>query len=178
MSEVKVFVYIAMSLDGYLAGENDDISWLDAMDKEGEDYGYAEFSKNIDKYIVGRKTYDVVMRLTGAFPQTKQYECYVLSTTKTGKQDGVNFYNGSIVELVNKLKSKGGKHIYCDGGAQVLQEFMKHDLVDEYIISVIPTILGKGKKLFIGNTPQLNIKLIDSTSFETGLVQLHYKRIS
>ncbi|MEQ8926816.1 MAG: dihydrofolate reductase family protein [Fulvivirga sp.] len=176
MSEVKVFLYIAMSLDGFIAGDNDDISWLDAMDKEGEDYGYTEFTKSIDKYIVGNTTYKVVKKMLGEFPQSKQYDCYVLSRSKSGKEDGVTFYNGDIPELIESLKKKGGKNIYCDGGGQVVHELMKHDLIDEYIISIIPTILGNGKRLFLGGTSPLNIELVSSKSYETGLVQIHYVR--
>ncbi|QSE98569.1 dihydrofolate reductase family protein [Fulvivirga lutea] len=176
MNDVNVLLYISMSLDGYLAGENDDISWLDAMGKEGEDYSYAAFTKNIDKYLVGHTTYKVVKNLIGEFPQSKQYDCYVLSRSKSGKEDGVTFYNGDIPELIESLKKKGGKNIYCDGGGQVVHELMKHDLIDEYIISIIPTILGNGKRLFLGGTLPLNIELVSSKGYETGLVQNHYVR--
>lgn len=178
MSDVKVLLYISMSLDGFLAGENDDLTWLDAMDKEGEDYGYFDFVKDVDKYIVGHTTYKVVKNLVGEFPQSKQYDCYILSKSKSGKEDGVTFYSDDIKKLIEELKAKGGKNIYCDGGGQIVQELMKHDLIDEYTVSVIPTILGKGKKLFLGDTPPINIKLVDSKSYETGLVQLRYKRIN
>lgn len=178
MSEVKLLLYISMSLDGFLAGENDDLSWLDAMAKEGEDYGYSDFTKNIDKYIVGHTTYKVVKNLIGEFPQSKQYDCYILSKSKSGKEDGVTFYNGDIKKLIEDLKAKGSKNIYCDGGGQIVKELMKHDLIDEYTVSVIPTILGRGKKLFLGDTPPVNIKLVDSQTYDTGLVQLRYKRIN
>ena len=178
MSEVKLLLYISMSLDGFLAGDNDDLSWLDAMAKEGEDYGYADFTKNNDKYIVGHTTYKVVKNLIGEFPQSNQYDCYILSKSKSGKEDGVTFYNGDIKNLIEDLKAKGGKNIYCDGGGQIVQELMKHDLIDEYIISVIPTVLGKGKRLFLGDSPPINIKLIDTKSYDTGLVQLKYRRIN
>ena len=177
MSTVKVKLYIAMSLDGFLAGENDDISWLDAMDREGEDYGYVNFTKDIDKYLVGHTTYKVVKNLIGEFPQSKQYDCYILSKSKSGKEDGVTFFSGDIGKLIYDLKSKGGKDIYCDGGGQVVQELMKRDLIDEYTVSVIPTILGKGKRLFFGDTPTLNIKLESSKAYESGLVQLKYVRV-
>lgn len=172
----KVFLYISMSLDGFIATKDDDISWLDVMDKVGEDYGYFGFVKDVDKYIVGHSSYKVVKNLIGEFPQSKQYECYVLSRSKSGKEDGVTFYNGSIPTLIGKLKSEGGKNIYCDGGGQIVHELMKNDLIDEYIVSIIPIILGDGKRLFLGDTPQLDIELIASKQYETGLVQNHYVR--
>lgn len=167
-----------MSLDGFIATKNDDISWLDAIDHGDNDYGYNEFSKTIDKYIVGRKTYDVVMNLVGEFAQAKQYDCYVLSRSKTGKENGVTFYNGSIKKLITDLKAQGGKNIYCDGGGEIVGELMKYDLIDEYTVSIIPTILGDGKRLFIGNVPPAKLELVESNSFSSGIVQVKYNRIN
>jgi dihydrofolate reductase len=80
MNKRKVILYICMSLDGFIATEDDDISWLSLVEKEGEDYGYTEFVKSIDTYIVGRKTYDKVLQLTGGvFPQAEEFECYVIT---------------------------------------------------------------------------------------------------
>lgn len=172
----KVILYISMSLDGYLAGENDDLSWLGCVHQEGEDYGYASFNESVDTYIVGRKTYEVVLKLTGgSFPQAEKHHCYVLSSKKMEENNGVHFYNGSLRELISSLKSTPGKNIYCDGGAKVVQSLMKENLIDEFIISVIPILLGKGQRLFIGDTPTTNLELIGSESFKSGLVQLKYK---
>ncbi len=82
------------------------------MDVEGEDFRYAAFTATADSYIVGRKTYDVVKKLTGHFAQVKQYDCYVISRTKSGKEDGVTFYNGDIVALITQLKQNTTKDIY------------------------------------------------------------------
>ncbi|MEL6593229.1 MAG: dihydrofolate reductase, partial [Bacteroidota bacterium] len=75
MHNREVILYISMSLDGFIAGENDDLSFLDAMQKEGEDYGYAAFTKNVDTYIVGRKTYSKVISMINHFPQAEMYDC-------------------------------------------------------------------------------------------------------
>ena len=172
----KVILYISMSLDGFIATKDDDISWLDSIDHGENDYGYKKFSSTIDKYIVGRKTYDVVMNLVGEFAQAKEYNCYIISRSKSGVENGVTFYNGDIASLIDRLKSEGGKHIYCDGGAEIVKELMKEDLIDEYIISVIPIILGDGKRLFKGGIPSQKIKLIASKAYSNGLVQLNYTR--
>ncbi len=173
----KLIVYISMSLDGFLATKDDDISWLDIANKEGEDYGYTAFSQSVDKYIIGRKTYDVVMKLTGGdFPQAKMYDCYVVTRQNKPDENGIKYYSGDIEELVKSLKEKGGKNIYCDGGGEIVKLLMEKDLIDEYIIAVIPIVLGDGKRLFIGGTPQINLTLKGSKQYETGLVQLHYIR--
>lgn len=165
-----------MSLDGYIATKDDDLSWLSMVEKEGLDYGYSEMIKRADTYIVGRKTYDVILRLTGGeFPQAKLFDCYVITRQSKPPEDGVEFYNGNIETLVNRLKQEEGKDIYCDGGGQVVKMLMEHDLIDEFIISVIPILLGDGKQLFLEGIGTHKLELISSQFFETGLVQLHYK---
>ena len=166
-----------MSLDGFIATKDDDLSWLSIVEKKGEDYGYAAFNETVDTYIVGKKTYDTILKLTdGVFPQADQHDCYVITRQTIEDKSGVTFYNGDLGELVQKLKAKEGKNIYCDGGAQIVKLLMSLDLIDEYIISIIPIILGDGKRLFIGDVDKQNLKLIDSSSFDSGLVQVHYAR--
>jgi len=166
-----------MSLDGFLATKDDDLSWLSVVEREGEDYGYVAFNETVDTYIVGRKTYDVVLQLTGGtFPAAEKYNCYVITRQERASKKGVTFYNGYIAELIQKLKSEDGKNIYCDGGGQIVKLLMDKNLIDEYRISVIPTILGDGKRLFIGGTPLINLEALPSEQFDSGLIQLRYRR--
>ena len=177
MEDPKLILYISMSLDGYLATNDDDLSWLSVVEQEGEDYGYVDFCATIDSYIVGRKTYDKILELTGGhFPQAEEFDCYVITRTSQEKKDGITFYDGDLKELIRKLKAKGGKDIYCDGGAELVNMLMQENLIDEYRISVIPLLLGEGKPLFKGGTPGINLKLISSKSYSSGLVHLHYSR--
>jgi dihydrofolate reductase len=166
-----------MSLDGFIATKDDGLDWLSIVEKEGEDYGYTATHQNTDTYIVGRKTYETVLKLTGgSFPQAQMYKCYIMTRQNRADENGVTFYNGDIETLINELKSQEGKNIYCDGGGQIVQLLMQKDLIDEYIISIIPIILGDGKRLFLGETPQISIRLLSSKQFETGLMQLKYVR--
>ena len=114
--------------------------------------------------------------MINAFPQTQMYQCYVITRQDLLDEENLTFYNGDIGELVNKLKQEPGKNIYCDGGGQIVKLLMDQDLIDEYIISVIPTILGKGKRLFLGDTETLALKLKSEKVFDSGLVQLRYER--
>lgn len=176
MSKRKVVLYISMSVDGFIATNDHDLSWLSLVDREGEDYGYNAFTANVDTYIVGRKTYDVVLGLTGGvFPQAKQYQCYVITRQDLPDTDGVTFYNGDLKTLIAQLKSQEGGTIYCDGGSAVVQMLMEHNLIDEYIISVIPTLLGDGIKLFKGGVSAIQLEADTSKQYASGLVQLHYK---
>jgi dihydrofolate reductase len=95
------------------------------------------------------KTYDKVKQMVGNFPPAKDFNCYVLSRTRTGKQDGVFFHNGNVAELIAKLKQTAQRNIYCDGGGEIVKLLMEHKLIDEFIISIIPVILGDGKRLFL-----------------------------
>ena len=95
-----------MSLDGFIATKDDDLSWLSIVEKEGEAYGYEKFSKTVDTYIVGRATYDIVLKLTGGvFPQADK--CYVITRHSRESENGVTFYNGNIEDLINEIKNLG-----------------------------------------------------------------------
>jgi dihydrofolate reductase len=166
-----------MSLDGFIATKDDDLSWLSIVEKEGEDYGYKSFNETVDTYIVGRITYEKILELTGGvFPQAKEHKCYVISRQERLAEEAVTFYNGNIETLIKDLKSDEGKNIYCDGGGQIVKLLMEKNLIDEYIVSIIPVILGDGKRLFSGNTPFIKLKALPTRTYETGLIQLHYQK--
>lgn len=172
-SERKIFVYIAASLDGYIAKENDDIGFLSLVDKPGEDYGYSEFIKNVDTVIIGRKTYDKVLTFGIEFPH-KDKKCYVITRTRHEPADNVIFYSHSLGDLIQNLKTENGKHIFIDGGSEIINALLKQDLIDEFILSIIPVFLGDGIRLFKDGRPELNLELVSSTEYDTGLIQLHY----
>ncbi|WP_273444545.1 dihydrofolate reductase family protein [Neolewinella agarilytica] len=177
MPTPKVFLYISMSLDGFIATEDDDLSWLDAMMVEGEDYNYGEIMARTGSYVVGRKTYDKVVEMVGEFPQRKNFPCYVITRQKLLNEDNLTFHGGDVEALVNRLKKEGRGDIYCDGGSQVVKLFMEADLIDEYIISIVPALLGSGKRLFSGGATPGSIRLIKQEHFKSGLVQLRYERL-
>jgi dihydrofolate reductase len=171
----QIILYIAMSLDGYIAKPNDDLSFLSIVQKEGEDYGYADFVSTIDTVILGRKTYDWVMKQVGEFPHADK-NAYIITRTARPTIGKTVFYTGDLTDLVRKLKSENGKNIFCDGGAEIVNELLKNDLLDEIIISVIPILVGNGTRLFKDGRPEQKLKLVNVKTFDTGLTQLHYKR--
>lgn len=175
----KTALFIAMSLDGYIAKPNDDLGFLKLVEKEGEDYGYAAFTGTIDTVIIGRRTYDYVLKEIGpSFYDNGKRDVYVITRTQRPPVGRTIFYNGNISELIKKLRSEKGKNIYCDGGAEVINELLRHDLIDEYIISVVPILLGSGTRLFKDGRPEQLLEFIKAKTFDTGLAQLHYKRKS
>ena len=173
----KLSLFIATSLDGYIAKDNDNLDFLKLVEKEGEDYGYAEFTANIDTIILGRKTYDWVLREIG----TSHYEngdrdVYVITRSPRPDSGRTKFYSGSLTALIKQLRSQNGKDIYCDGGAEIVNELIKSDLIDEYIISIVPVLLGSGVRLFKSERPEQVLELVETKTFDTGLTQLRYIR--
>ena len=171
MNKRKVIVYIAMSLDGYIAGEGDDLSFLSIVEQEGEDYGYHAFVDTIDTVIIGRKTYDWVCK-QGIIPHEDK-TLYIITRNPQLSETSSRYYSGDLYELMKRLQSEQGKDIYCDGGAELIDSLLKLEMIDECIISIIPTIVGGGTPLFL-NHHDIIFNLLGSKSFSSGLVQVHY----
>ena len=174
MEDRKVILYIAASLDGYIAKPGDDLGFLSIVQSEDEDYGYSEFINRVDTVIMGRKTYDWVMSQVPEFPHADKVS-YIVTRTPKDPVGRTNFYTGDLKVLISSLKNKAGKNIFIDGGAEVVNELVKDNLIDEFIISIIPVLLGDGTKLFKDGRAEQKLKLVEARSFDTGLVQLHYK---
>lgn len=173
----KVILYIAMSLDGYIARKNEDVSWLEGDGSDiNADLGYNEFYDSVDTVIMGRKTYEQTLTF-GDYPY-KGREGYVYTSKDLADNEDVKFTNEDPEKLIQKLKKEGGKNIWLIGGANLVNDFVKKDLVDEYEIAIIPCILGEGISLFGDNNPEIKLKL---TKHEVvnGIAMLSYvKRCS
>ena len=171
----KIILYIASSLDGFIAGRNGDISWLDAYQVEGEDYGYSEFLKAIDIIVMGSKTYEQVLNF-GSWPY-EGVKTYVMTKRQLEPVDKakVKFYSGDLNSFVPGIKRESHKNIWLVGGASLSQSFLKHNSIDEMILSIIPVILGDGISLFRRTQEEFRLELLRSGSYDNGIVQLHYK---
>lgn len=175
MALLKLF--IAMSVDGFIAKPDDDLTFLNIVEKAEEDYGHTAFLETVDTILIGRKTYDYVERAIGVSYYTDgQRTVYVATRTLKGSIGNLHFYSGDIVELVKKLKATNAKDIYCDGGGELIYTLLQHDLIDEMTISVIPILVGEGTRLFREGRPEQRLSLVSATPYDTGLVQLHYRR--
>lgn len=168
----KVFVFIAMSVDGFIAGKNGDISFLDKYNTDTEDYGYNKIMENVGTVIIGYNSYQKVLSF-GVWPYDKKI--YVL-TSKTNLENdpNVEFFYGDLNDLISKIKSNNDKDIFVDGGGKVVQSFYKKDLIDEITINLVPEILGSGMELFGSMDINKNLSTISVKQFTNGLVQLRY----
>jgi dihydrofolate reductase len=177
MSNRSLTLFIAASLDGYIAKPNDNLDFLSIVAADNEDYGYSAFVNSVDTVIMGRKTYDWVMKQVPEFPHADK-ESYIITRTARPSIGQTNFYTGDLKTLVQELKAKEGKTIYCDGGAELVNALLKENLIDEIILSIIPILLGEGTRLFQDQRPEQLLHLAECKSYKSGLVQLHYKRQS
>ena len=167
----KVILYVASSVDGYIAGPKGEVDWL----FHDQGYGYAAFIVDVGAVLMGRITYEEVLRL-GDYPFSDM-EGYVFSRTRAGEgDDKVRFLAGNIPDMVADLKEGLDKNIWLVGGGQLTREFLQHDLIDEVVLSIHPTILGEGIPLFPPATPMRGLTLISCQTYDTGLAQLTYRR--
>ncbi len=170
----KAVVFIAASVDGFIATQDGDLGFLSAVEKEGEDYGYADFISTVDTVVLGKKTYDKVIAMGYPFPHADK-EAYIITQTPADAVGSAQFYTGDVVELLKQLKQQEGRTIFIDGGAFVVNLLLQARLIDEFYLSLIPVVLGSGISLFQPTNPLQQLQLINIKSFDTGLAQLHYR---
>jgi dihydrofolate reductase len=170
----NIVIFIATSLDGYIARENDSLDWLFKVEGEG-DNGYSSFYETVDTILIGKRTYDWVMEHeNGNFPY-KDKECFVFSRTVHEDNEYVKFINGDVVDFASKLKSEEGRRIWLVGGGELIHSFLKEKLVDELIITVAPVLIGKGISLFKELDFDLEWSLKGMKQFNQ-FAELHYEK--
>lgn len=168
----RVRVFIASSLDGFIAGPNDDLSWLPAP--EGDDHGYAAFMAEVGALLMGRRTHDVVAGFAGEWPYGDKPVLVATRRALAAKSPTVRAVTGTIAGMVAEaLETAGGRDVYLDGG-DLIRQALDAGLIDELIVSVIPVVLGAGIPLFAGVTRVHALELVNTTSKPT-LVQLTYR---
>src|SRR5262245_37487176 len=169
---MRCSVFIATSLDGFIARANGRIDWLSLVNRPGEDYGYQKFHDSVDVMIVGRNTYETVLGF-GAWPYAGK-RCVVLTHRPLDAAHGEEPWSGSPEALVAHLSAANAKRAYVDGGA-VIQQFLAAGLISDMTVSIIPILLGEGIRLFGKTGRDLPLGLVASRAFESGLVQLEYR---
>lgn len=170
----KVVLGLGISLDGYIARPNGDVDFLFMP----RDYSMAPFFATIDTAIMGRKTLDVGLKLSGGKSiQSYGLTCYVISRSQpAGERHGAIFTQQTPVALVNALRKKPGKDIWMMGGGELAREFLQADLIDEIHLGIVPVLLGEGIPLFPSGFPERKFSLIENKSYSQGLISLKYER--
>ena len=173
----KVSLFIAMSLDGYIADSKGGVSWLTGQGDDSENIdSYSEFVKDIDTILMGRNTYHQL--ITELSPDVWVYDdfiTYVITREENVSSDKIIFANENPGDLIKKLKEQGGKGIWVCGGADIVQQLVTENLIDIYYITVIPTILGSGIRLFENGKNEIKLKLLHTQNYN-GMIDLIYTR--
>ncbi len=170
---MKVTYYVASSIDGYIAREHGDVSWLDALDISPEESGYEDFFKSIDALVMGRNTYDFIVAY-GEWPYGDK-PAWVCSTREVDPMSGCNLQNGrSPQEVFEEAKALGVKHLWLVGGGEVAAAFLQLKVVTHLSISHMPIILGGGIKLFGDLSAPVNIRQECVEVMPSGFLQLDY----
>lgn len=167
---MQIAVFIACSLDGYIARPGGGLDFLKPF--ESEEHGYAEFFDGVDALVIGRGTYDTVL----AFPDWPYGDkrLIVCTSKKTAPVHGEELWTGPLRPLVERLRGEGVRRVYADGGALV-SSLLREGLIDELTIHVVPIVLGAGRPLFAGGMPEQRLELLHARPYPSGLVQMKYR---
>ena len=169
----KIILNLAISLDGYIADENGGYEWIigngNTLLKTDNKWDHGEFLEDIDVVVMGRYCYDQGMH--------KGYEgkdVYIATSKNIDDYENYHFVGGDICKVISELRNKG-KNIYLFGGGVLIDSFLKNDIIDEYIVGIIPTILGNGRKLFLENNPKIDLSL-QYYAVEDGIIVMKYSK--
>lgn len=173
----KVTLFIAMSLDGYIADKDGGVDWLNGQEEDGENMDtYSEFIKTIDTIIMGWNTYH---QLTSELsPEEWVYPeqvSFVITHRKILSTERIRFTSESPCDLVKRLREEAGNGIWICGGASIVRQLMETDLIDTLHISVIPTLLGDGVRLFGPLEKEQKLRLVKTQSYN-GITDLVYEK--
>jgi dihydrofolate reductase len=175
----KIQLYIATTIDGYIAREDGGLDWLDSLpNPNNEDYGYYTFYDQIDTVVMGRKTYDEILGFDVDWPYANCKSYVVTSNTEYEvKTDNTYLVNDLNQESIAKMKAESNKNIWIVGGGELITTFLNLDAIDEMIICIIPTIIGNGIRLFPSEPRETKFELVNTESFDNGAVILNYKKV-
>jgi dihydrofolate reductase len=171
----KITYAVGTSLDGYIARLDGS---LDFLHLRPSNYSMGPFFETIDVGLMGRKTYEAGVRMSGGKFESHGLRCYIFSRSlPEGERDGAIFVRGEPKKLVEELRKKKGKDIWLIGGGELTLEFLKEDLVDELYLTVVPILIGEGIPLFAAGFPQREFTLTESETYSGGLIALKYERV-
>lgn len=168
----KIILGLAVSLDGFIEGPNGEYDWCFT----DQDYGMTDFFKRIDSLFIGRRSYELLLKMgDDAMPGFPKLKEYVFSTTLKEVRPGALLIQGNTKEIVEKIKQEPGKDIWLFGGASLTTSFLNLNLIDEMSLAIHPIILGSGKPLFSDIKNRISLNLIDTKTYSSGLVNLVYR---
>ncbi len=171
----KVIVHIGISADGYIARSDGDLEWLTSRPAPKGFYGMNAFMKSVDTKLLGRKTYEVSLRMGAKFDSHSRSIVFSRHPRPADAASGVEFVNDAIGPFVSRLRGQPGKDIWLMGGGVIMASFLDAQAIDEFVISVVPVFIGDGIPLIARRHRHVPLELRSIERFEDGVVQLHYR---
>jgi dihydrofolate reductase len=171
----KVIVHIATSADGYIARPDGDLDWLTSRPAPEGFYGLNVFTSSIDTKLIGRKTYEMSLRMGAKFDSKNRYFVFSRQAPPAGAPSSVEFVSEAIGPFVSRLREQPGKDIWLMGGGELIASFLDEQAIDEFVISVAPVFIGDGIPLIARRHRHVPLELLSSERFEDGLVQSRYR---
>ena len=174
---INIVYYVASSIDSYIATSDGSVEWLTRFESAGDDYGYREFYESVDAVLLGRRTYEHALTF-GEWPYPDK-PCWVFAHRPVSvSQPNVTVTGDSPLQVVRHLKARGLNRAWLVGGGYLAGAFHEHNLITEYVVSVLPVILGSGVPLFSGTGVMRDLELIESRAYPNGLLQARYRLTS
>jgi dihydrofolate reductase len=171
----KIIVNIATSADGFIARNDGNLDWLTNREAPKGFYGLPEFSRSVDAKILGRKTYDISLKLGASFGAKDTHYVFSRRSVPASFPSGVQFVTEPIRPFAERVRKQAGKNIWMMGGGEIIGAFLDEDAIDEFIISVVPTFIGEGVPLIAPRHREIPLKLLSSKKFPDGVIQIHYQ---
>ena len=171
----KVIVHIGISADGYIARSDGDLEWLTSRPAPKGFYGMNAFMRSVDTMVLGRKTYEVSLRMGAKFDSQSRSIVFSRHPRPADAASGVEFVNDAIGPFVSRLRGQPGKDIWLMGGGEIIASFLDAQAIDEFVISVVPVFIGDGIPLIARRHRHVPLELRSIERFEDGVVQLHYR---
>ena len=174
MPKRKIIVNIAASADGYIARLDGNLDWLTRRPALKGFYGLPKFSRSIDAKILGRKTYEIGVKMGASFSADDVHYVFSRRPSPTCVPAGVQFVTEPIGVFAERLRKQAGKNIWMMGGGEIIGSFLDERAIDQFIVSIMPTFIGEGIPLISPRHRDVPLRLRSFQRFPDGVVQLHY----
>ena len=175
MPKRKIIVNIATSADGYVARTDGNLDWLTSRPAPKGFYDLTKFSRSIDAKILGRKTFDLSLKMGASFGTDDVHYVFSRRPPPASVPVGVQFVGESIREFAERVRKKAGKNIWMMGGGEIIGSFLDEDAIDEFIVTVVPIFIGDGIPLIAPKHREVTLCLLSSKRFSDSVVRLHYE---
>lgn len=172
----RIKLYIAISLDGYIATPDGGVEWLDKYQSDTEDYGYAALYESVDTVLMGGNTYRSILGFDCEWPYAEK-QSYIISRTESSSTlPNVTIIADAIPAFLRQLKADAEKDIWLAGGGELTSLLLAEGLLDEMQLCIFPLLLGTGIRLFPNNSLSSEWRLVRQQTFPTGAVMLVYQK--